>query len=561
MTGRLNLELRKLKKWIKAKRQGIVLILEGQDNTYRSLLAQQLEQHLGKELFRRVAKEDITARNTTETSRQLLGLLPLNGGLVVFDGCWLRNTDRAAEIPQEILQDLENFLHRSGHTLVKIWFRADIPVNAPPYLDIQSTKVNTPHLHWQIIAGEENENLLEICLNQIPYQDLTFSDQSVNLPALRQRAYNLRWATVDPGLIPLTAADPDFPVAVEIEEAIKSYTTERVFSYGPPEGLLSFRETVANTLQDRKQIPTTPDLVLPVDGAASGMFTIARFALQAGDEALIFDPVDFLFQKSVEAAGGKVVRVPMNTQTGTFDPDEMASLITKRTRMIGVCNPHNPLGRVLRREELEFIGQLAIEHDLWIMNDEVWSDIVYPPFKHTSMAALDEAIAQRTISVFGFSKTFGLAGLRVGHILAPNKKVYSALVEASKVTTTAAGVTTLSQIAATAAYRDCWYWADAFIEHLAGIRNYAVKRLNQMPGVEANSPEGTYVLFANITGTGKESQEMAAYLLKEAKVSVVPGLPQWFGPRAAGHIRLCFSTSKGIITEALDRIEHAIDRI
>ena len=134
------------------------------------------------------------------------------------------------------------------------------------------------------------------------------------------------------------------------------------------------------------------------------------------------------------------------------------------------------------REELEFIGQLAIKHDLWIMNDEVWSDIVYAPFKHTSIAALDEAIFQRCISVFGFSKTFGLAGLRVGHILAPNKKVYQQLIDVSKVSTTAAGVTTLSQIAATAAYKDCWYWAEAFIDHLSHIRDYAVNRLNQNAG-------------------------------------------------------------------------------
>ena len=385
-----------------------------------------------------------------------------------------------------------------------------------------------------------------------------FSHQSINHEVLKKRAFNLRWATLPPDVIPLTAADPDFPVADEIATAIQEYAQAQVFSYGPSDGLAAFRNSAAAVLQQRKKVSSDPSLILPIDGAASGMFTVAKMALQPGDEAIIFDPVDFLFQQSIEAAGGVVVRLPFDLTTRTFDPTLLQSLITPKTKMICVCNPINPLGRVLNEEELNIIGKIAVENKLWIMNDEIWSDIVYSDTTFNSIANVHPWVAERTISVHGFSKTFGLAGMRIGYIAAPNQKVYQQLIAASKVATTAAGVTTISQIAATAAYEKCWYWADAFVDHLEKIRNYAVSRLNRIEGVTCVKPEGTYVLFANIQSFGLSEEEMADYLLQKAKVAVVPGASKWFGPGATGHVRLCFSTSIETIMTALDRIEYAL---
>lgn len=386
----------------------------------------------------------------------------------------------------------------------------------------------------------------------------SFADEQINRQELKKRAYNLRWASVDNGVIPLTAADPDFPVAIEIERAISDYTSARLFSYGPPEGLPEFRSVIAETLYKRKKVRTRSEFILPVDGAASGMFTIARFALEPEDEAIIFDPVDFLFQQSIEAAGARVVRLPFDLQSRTFDPHQLMQLITPKTKMIAVCNPHNPLGRVLTIKELKAIAALAIKHDLWIMNDEIWSDIVYRKEDFMSIVNLHPKVAERTITVNGFSKTFGLAGLRVGYIVAPNAKVHQGLMHAARVQSTSAGVSTLSQIAATAAYRDCWYWADSFLQHLAEVRDYAVRRLNAMNGVSCRAPEGTYVLLVNIESFGMDSETMATYLLKTAKVSVVPGAAKWFGPKAEGHIRICFSTSMKMMEIALNQIAWAL---
>jgi aspartate/methionine/tyrosine aminotransferase len=155
-----------------------------------------------------------------------------------------------------------------------------------------------------------------------------FDDAAVRFDLLRERAFTLRWATVDPDVIPLTAADPDFPVAPCIRDAIRRYTEGGVFSYGPPEGLPGFRSACAAVQRDRRRIADcTPDHILATDGAASAMFVAARFALSPGDEALIFDPVDFLFSASVEAAGGVAVRSPVAAGTGVFDLDALAAAI------------------------------------------------------------------------------------------------------------------------------------------------------------------------------------------------------------------------------------------
>jgi len=387
-----------------------------------------------------------------------------------------------------------------------------------------------------------------------------FDDDQVRLDLLRERAFNLRWATLPEDVIPLTAADPDFPIAPVIREAITAYTAGGVFSYGPADGLPSFREAAARVQRERRGVlDCSPDCILPTDSAASGMFVTARHALGPGDEAIIFDPVDFLFGACVESVGATAVRSRVDPKSRSFDLDGLADLVTDRTRMIAICNPHNPLGRVMTPDELRAIGELACERDLLILSDEVWGDIIHAPHRHTAIASLSPEISARTIGVYGFSKTFGLAGLRVGFLAAPNRAVRDRLLEVSRAPTTAYGVSTLSQVAAQAAYEHAWPWADQFLAHLLRMRDLAAKRLNAIDGIEAVAPEGTYVMFANIEGLGLGDQdEVAAWLLEHAKVAVVPGAPRWFGPGAAGHIRLTFCTSEAILTEALDRIAEAL---
>ncbi|MDP5214721.1 pyridoxal phosphate-dependent aminotransferase [Pseudoalteromonas tunicata] len=387
-----------------------------------------------------------------------------------------------------------------------------------------------------------------------------FDAENVPLLLLKERAFNFRWAETAPDVIPLTAADPDFRAAPEISRAIAEYALDGVFSYGPHQGLNSFKQALATGLLKRKNYHLFPELILPIDSVASAMYAVARCYLQPGDEAIIFDPVDFLFEQAALAAGASVKRCPFDEQRGAFCFEQLPKLINNRTKLIGVCNPHNPLGLIMSKAELEQLALLAQKHNLIILNDEIWSDIVYPVQQMTSFHHLSNALQQQVVTVYGFSKAFALAGLRVGAIFAPNQAHYQALVNAANVMTTAGGVSTLSQIAATEAILNCWYWVDAFIAHLTHLRDYAVTRLNQMPGIQCRIPAATYLLFPDIRATGLCADEFVKECLKD-KLAIVPGNERFFGPAAKGHVRICFATSFSILQQGLDRMETTLIRL
>ena len=384
-----------------------------------------------------------------------------------------------------------------------------------------------------------------------------FGHNSINLDILKKRAYNLRWATVPEGVIPLTAADPDFPSAPEIGEAIYSYIKDRYLCYGPPEGLPEFKESMAEYFQKKRHLSASPDLIFPVDSAAFGIYLTCKAFLLAGDEAIIFDPVDFLFRYSVESVGG--VAEPFSIPaTNLVDFERLENLITKKTRLICLCNPLNPTGKVFTREELTQLGEIACKYNLIILSDEIWSDIVYFPNIYTSIASVSEYIKNRTITITGFSKSYGLAGLRIGAVMASNKDHFKKLMDVSMHHSTIHGANVISQIAATAALNKCEYWLNNFLIHLNSMRDICVNELNTVSGFKCISPEGCYVAFVNISETGKKSKEIQEILLNKAKVAVVPGLKEWFGEGAEGYIRLSFATSEEILKEALYRIKKTI---
>ncbi|MCP4477475.1 MAG: pyridoxal phosphate-dependent aminotransferase [Planctomycetaceae bacterium] len=374
-----------------------------------------------------------------------------------------------------------------------------------------------------------------------------------NQQVLNQRAYNQRWAELPDGTIPLTAADPDFPVPDPIYESLMEYLQGGYLSYGPPAGLPEFREAAANRFSVRDGIELSADRIVAIDSAASGMVALARVYLDVGDEMLIFDPVDFLFSHGAEKAGAKTARFKLSAN-GEIDWDAFESLISPRTKMIGVCQPHNPLGRNFTKSELQRILELARKYDLWILADEIWSDIVFRPGRHISMLSIEGA-AERTLLLQGTSKSFGLAGARIGFVALPDAQHVADFLERSGAVYTSLGASTLSQIAAIAAWDRCSQWLAGFVDHLQLQRDFACDRLKGLAGVSISKPDATFVLFPDISNTGWTAEALSDHLKHQAKVAVVPGSERWFGPGAIGHIRLSLATTRDILSEAFDRIE------
>ena len=385
-----------------------------------------------------------------------------------------------------------------------------------------------------------------------------FDDSNVKLDVLKKRAFNYRWAEVPEGVIPLTAADPDYPVAPEIRAAMMEYVQDGYFSYTPKLGYPEFAASISRALEERKGEKIDPSLILPIDSAARGMYIIAETVLKPGDEMIVFDPVDYLFRESCLAAGGRVILFPARLKDGHIDLSELESYITPRTRMIGLCNPHNPYGVLYRPEDLEHIMSLCEKHDMYIMNDEIWSDIVFPEEKFLSVYSLGNERCRRVLSVFGFSKSFGIAGLRAGCVYTTNEELFAGIVENSDVMSTAGGIASISQIAGMACMDHCYYWVDEFLGHLKKNRDYAVERLNAMPLLAAYRPQATYLLYVDIRAFGMKSVEFTDYMKEKVQLAVVSGGEKFFGPGSEGYVRICFATSRAILTEGLDRLEKGV---
>ncbi len=385
-----------------------------------------------------------------------------------------------------------------------------------------------------------------------------FEHHSINFEILKERAFNLRWATVQDGVIPLTAADPDFPCATEIKDSIIEYVKSGYFNYGPAEGLTDFKQALHFFFKEKRDYKLAAEQILPVDSAAFGIQVVCKAILSPGDEAIIFDPVDFLFQFCITQTQGIPVRFPILPGASTVDFTLLERLITPKTKLICLCNPLNPTGKVFTREELLELGRITVKHNLVVLSDEIWSDIVFTPHKFTSLGSLSPEISERTITVTGFSKSYGLAGLRIGVIASANKEIYRKLFESSLHTHTVHGANILGQVAGIAALTKAQSWLTSYVSHLEKMRALVTERINQMNGLSTIAPEGCFVSFINIKETGHSAESFQKYMLEKANVLVVPGLSQWFGPGAEGYVRISFATSNEVLTEALNRIEKAL---
>lgn len=388
-----------------------------------------------------------------------------------------------------------------------------------------------------------------------------FTNENIKFDVLRQRAYNMRWAEQDTDVIPLTAADHDFPCAPEVVQALQDYIKEGYFTYTPHRGFPSFKKAIAKAMKERKNEDVNPDFVLPIDSAARGMKVIADAVLQPGDEVIVFDPVDFLFRTSMESAGAKVILFPTNLQSDCVSLEGLEDYITPKTKMLGFCNPHNPMGMLYKKEDLDYLLRLSEKYGFYIMNDEIWSDMIYPECEFTSLLHFGAERNARTLTVYGFSKTFGLAGLRIGCVYTMNQEMYDRVVKASLVDTTIGGIDALSQIAGEAALKYGFPRVDAFRAQIAENRDYALARIEKMPGIKCHKPQATFVLFPDITGTGWDPVELIDVLKEKYRVALVPGGARFFGPGSEGHIRICLSTSHEVLEEGLNRLEACLNDI
>jgi aspartate aminotransferase len=349
-------------------------------------------------------------------------------------------------------------------------------------------------------------------------------------------------------IIHLEIGEPDFPTAPHIVEAAVGALRAGATHYVPAPGIPPLRQAVAAFLERTGRMRVTPDRVVVTPGAKPIMFfTILALAAE-GDEVLYPDPGFPMYASITSFAGAVPVPVPLRERNGfRIDTGELEHLITDRSRLLILNSPHNPCGSALTREDCEAIADIAQRHDLIVLSDEVYWAIRYG---HTHASVLDvDGMAERTILLDGWSKTFAMTGWRLGFGVFPPVLVepVTRLVINSVSCTSA-----FSQYAAIAALEGPWEPVDQMVAEFRRRRDIIVAGLNDLPGVSCLEPQGAFYVFPNIAGTGYTSAELQARLLNNAGVAALAGTA--FGPYGEGFLRFSYANSVENIRAALEAI-------
>jgi len=361
-------------------------------------------------------------------------------------------------------------------------------------------------------------------------------------------------------IIHLEIGEPDFPTASHIVEAAVEALRAGHTHYVPAPGIPALREAVAAFLERTGRMNTTADRVVVTPGAKPIMFFTILALAGEGDEVLYPDPGFPMYESITSFAGAVPVPVPLREANSfRIDTGELERLITDRSRLLIINSPHNPCGSALTREDCEAIAEIAQRHDLIVLTDEVYWAIRYGPGSaspeggppeppHASVLDVD-GMADRTILLDGWSKTFAMTGWRLGFGVFP-----PALVEPitrlaiNSVSCTSA----FSQYAAIAALDGPWEPVDAMVEEFRRRRDIIVAGLNDIPGISCLQPQGAFYVFPNITQTGLTSAELQSRLLRDAGVAALGGTA--FGPYGEGYLRFSYANSVENIRAALESV-------
>jgi aspartate/methionine/tyrosine aminotransferase len=369
---------------------------------------------------------------------------------------------------------------------------------------------------------------------------------------LSENAFNMRWANVEEGHIPLTAADWDIEASGAVSGAIAAHLKFNSFPYGNNSGMKAFQNAIAFHFNKRKNANIHSEEVIATNSAAKAIDDVYSFLLKEGDEILIADPVDFLLAECARRKNIGIIRYQQ--RSSGIDLAELDNILTSKTKALVICNPHNPLGYVLSKKQLETLSKWADEKGLVIISDEVWSDIVHTEESFTSIRAVNS----NAWIVYGLSKGFGLAGLRIGAIVAPDAEQAKLLLEKQGYARTIEGASTLSQIAATAAIEKGWEHTQEAVALFKKNLEHAVIAFNKTNFLSCEMPQGTFVLCVRHPSTWN-TETLCERLANDAEVHVVPGLEKWFGPGAIGSFRVSLATTEKITQEGILRITNWIN--
>lgn len=351
-------------------------------------------------------------------------------------------------------------------------------------------------------------------------------------------------------ILHLEIGEPDFATPDNIVEAAVSAMNAGYTHYTPASGIREVREAVAREVAARRGVEVDPDCVVMLPGTKNAIHFTLLSCVEPGDEVIVPDPGYPAYESLARFVGGVPVPIRLREESGfRMDLEELRSLVTPRTRVMVINTPQNPTGGVLTEEDVRFVADLAREHDLIVIADEIYSQIVYG-FRHRSVLS-EPGMPERTVLVDGLSKAYAMCGWRLGYAVAPRelaRKLDALMINTSSC---AAAFTQMAAIEAFEAPESSRS-VERMVAEFQRRRDVVVDGLNAIPGVRCNRPQGAFYAFPNITGTGQKETELARRLLDEAGVALLPGTA--FGAAGAGFLRLAYTQSEETLRAALDRV-------
>lgn len=340
--------------------------------------------------------------------------------------------------------------------------------------------------------------------------------------------------------INLALGEPDFDTPPHIHEAVKEALEEGFTHYTGNTGIIELREAISHKLQAENHIPTTPESVIVTVGASGALYSSVNALIDEGDEVVIPDPGFVAYDACVKISGGKSVRAHLKDENDfRMIPEEVLEQVTPRTKAIIMNSPGNPTGGVLKKEDVKGLADIANDHNLILISDEIYEKIIYGK-KHYSPASYSDNV----ITINGFSKTYAMTGFRIGYLAAP-PQLTEELLKVHQYTVTCA--TSLSQKAALAALQGPQDSVEEMVGEFKRRRDLVVGRLRGM-GIYCREPQGAFYVFPSI----EDPERLVEEALKK-DVVLVPGTS--FGKYGEGHFRISYATSYEDLEEAMNRLE------
>jgi aspartate/methionine/tyrosine aminotransferase len=353
-------------------------------------------------------------------------------------------------------------------------------------------------------------------------------------------------------VVHVEVGEPDFDTPENIIRAGQEALASGWTHYGPANGDPQLRQAITAYINGSRKTAFTPDQVVVTPGGKPIMFFLILALLEAGDEAIYPDPGFPIYESMINFSGAKPVPIKLREEKGfRLDVEELESLVTDRTKLLIINSPANPTGGVLTREDIEAIAQIAIEHDLIVMSDEIYAELLYEG-EHVSIASLP-GMEDRTVILDGFSKTYAMTGWRLGYGLFPKDLApLIAKLAVNSVSCTSVAVQRAGLEALTGPQDKVAEFREAFRKR----RDLVVGRLNAIEGISCVMPKGAFYAFPNITGTGLTSREFADSYLQDYGVAAIAGTS--FGAAGEGYIRLSTANSEANLNKALDCMEQLV---